>query len=85
MPWTSVKVDMDADKAGNTQPNAATVTATFIYPDSTPFVYSERLDKNTPGSFATRAHNAKLAYDVLYTKQNTMAGNFLIALQGLDP
>lgn len=85
MPWTSVKVDMDADKAGNTQPNAATVTATFTYPDSTTFTFTERLDKNTPGSFATRAHNAKLANDTVVTKQNTMAGNFLTALQGLDP
>lgn len=76
---------MDADKAGNTQPNAATVTAVFTYPDNSVFTYSERLDKNTPGSFANRAHSAKLAFDAITTKQNTMAGNILTALQGLDP
>lgn len=85
MPWTSVTIDIDADKVGSGNAEAAQVKAVYTYADSSTFVYTERVDQTTRAGLANRAHLALVSNTAKKTRQETLQGNLLTALQALDP
>ena len=86
MAWAVSSVQLDPDKFAAGQPQAGQVTVVYTYADSTPpFTYSERLDSSTKAGFAVRAHNAKLNYEAIFAKQNTISAALLAQLQAQDP
>lgn len=84
MSWAVTSVTLDADKSAG--PRAGNVTAVYTYADATPpFTYAERLDSSTSGGFGVRAHAAKVAYEALVSRQNTVSTALLTQLQAQDP